>query len=121
MVNKIKNIALLQGVIIIYTISGIMSKKASENGDEPLRFLFFFAMEFVILGIYAVLWQQMIKRFEISVAYANRSMAILWSMVWAVFFFHDSITFNNIIGVLLVLTGTIILNADTQEGVEKDD
>lgn len=112
--SKLKNIILLQGVVVIYTFSGIMSKKASQNGDNPVKFLFFFAMEFVILAVYALLWQQMIKRFELSVAYANRSMAILWSMLWAVVFFGDTITWKNILGVLLVLLGTIIINTDTK-------
>jgi drug/metabolite transporter (DMT)-like permease len=76
-------------------------------------------MEFIVLGIYAVLWQQMIKRFDLSVAYANRSMAVVWSMIWAIVFFHDTITLNNIIGVCLVVVGTLIING---EGVPtKDD
>lgn len=121
MKQKIKNIILLQGVVILYTFSGIMSKNASSNRDNPIQFLFFFGMEFVILGIYALLWQQMIKRFELSVAYANRSMAILWSMLWAVIFFHDKITLNNIIGVLLVTLGTVIINTDTKNMEEGSD
>ena len=75
--TKIKNIILLQGVVVIYTLSGIMSKNASANGAYPVKFLTFFALEFLLLAVYAVLWQQMIKRFELSVAYANRSMAVL--------------------------------------------
>lgn len=121
MKQKIKNMLLLQGVVIIYTLSGIMSKNASANGDNPVRFLFFFGMEFVILGIYAILWQQMIKRFELSVAYANRSMAVLWSMLWAVLFFHDKITLSNIIGVLFVTLGTVIMNTDTKNIKESAD
>lgn len=121
MKQKIKNIILLQGVVIIYTFSGIMSKNASANRDNPVQFLFFFGMEFVILGIYALLWQQLIKRFELSVAYANRSMAILWSMLWAVIFFHDKITLKNIIGVLLVTLGTVIINTDTKNMEEDSD
>lgn len=113
--EKLKNIALMQGVIIIYTISSVMSKKASASSGDILRFLFFFGMEFVILGIYALLWQQMIKRFELSVAYANRSMAVFWSMIWAVVFFHDKITVQNVIGVLLVIIGNIIINSDQGE------
>ena len=113
-IHKIKNLSLLQGVIMIYTISGVMSKEASVSGDDLGRFLFFFGMEFVILGIYALLWQQMIKRFELSVAYANRSMAIVWSMVWAVIFFHDTITIQNIIGVVLVVAGTWIINTEVR-------
>lgn len=118
-VKRIKNIALLQGVIIIYTISSVMSKEASASKGNLLRFGFFFGMEFVVLGVYAVLWQQMIKRFELSVAYANRSMAVVWSMVWAVVFFHDAITVQNIIGVVLVVAGTLIINTDT-EGESND-
>lgn len=113
--DKIKNIAMLQGVVIIYTISGVMSKEASASGKDLLRFLFFFGLEFVLLGVYALLWQQMIKRFEISVAYANRSMAAVWSMVWAVVFFHDTITLQNIVGVVLVVAGIWIINTDTGE------
>lgn len=112
--RKIKNIALLQGVIIIYTISSVMSKAASASGDHLLRFFLFFGMEFVALGVYALLWQQMIKRFELSVAYANRSMAVVWSMVWAVIFFHDTITVQNVAGVVLVVIGIWIINTDTE-------
>ncbi len=91
-----------------------MSKEASASGGDVLRFLFFFGMEFVILGVYAILWQQMIKRFELSVAYANRSMAVVWSMVWAVVFFHDTITVQNVLGVVLVAAGTWIINTGTE-------
>lgn len=117
--KKVKNVILLQGVVIIYTISSVMSKEASASKGQLLRFFFFFGMEFVFLGIYAVLWQQMIKRFELSVAYANRSMAVLWSMVWAVIFFHDTITVKNIVGVLLVVAGTAIVNMDTKERADE--
>ena len=119
--KKLKNIILLQGVMIIYTFASVMSKKASENGDNPVRFLIFFALEFVVLALYALLWQQMIKRFELSVAYANRSMAILWSMLCAVVFFDDIVTGKNILGVLLVLLGTIIINTDTKDLEEAAD
>ena len=118
MLKKLKNILLLQGVVIIYTISSIMSKNASANRGNFMRFLFFFGMEFVVLGIYAMLWQQIIKRFELSIAYANRSMAVVWSMVWAVVFFHNEITINNIIGVFLVVAGTIVINFDEKEETE---
>ena len=92
-----------------------MSKNASASGDHLVKFLTFFGLEFVLLAVYAVLWQQMIKRFELSVAYANRSMAVLWSMLWAVLVFHDEITVKNIIGVLLVTVGTVIINTDVKD------
>lgn len=101
---------MLQGVVVLYTVSSVMSKAASGSRDSLARFLFFFGMEAVFLGIYALLWQQMIKRFELSVAYASRSMAVVWSMIWAAVFFHDTITARNILGVLLIVAGTLIID-----------
>lgn len=117
--DMIKNIIALQAIIVIYTVSGVMAKMISANKGEPVKALVFFGLEFLALAVYAVLWQQMLKHFELSVAYANRAMAILWSMIWAVIFFHEKITMRNIIGILLVLAGTIIVNMDA--GGEQND
>ena len=116
----LRNVLLLQVIIIIYTISSVMAKLASASTEEPFRMLLFLGLEFVVLAIYAVLWQQMIKRFELSVAYANRAMAILWSMIWAVVFFHEKITLRNILGVMLVFVGTMIVNIDAKGGKVDD-
>lgn len=112
---KWKNVLQLQAVVVIYTISSVMAKTASMHKDNKLLFLLFFGMEFVMLGVYAILWQQMIKRFELSVAYANRAMAILWSMIWAVIFFHDQITVRNLLGVAIVIAGIMLINTDKEE------
>lgn len=117
--KSIKNILLLQAVVIIYSISSVMAKFASIYSSNTVLFLLFFGLEFVLLAVYAVLWQQMIKKFELSVAYTNRAMAILWSMIWAVIFFHDEITVQNICGVLLVLAGIVVINTDKGDDIKK--
>lgn len=109
---SVKDILILQGVVIIYTLSGVAAKLASGNGVFSFRFIVFYGLEICILGIYALLWQQIIKRIDLSIAYANRSIALLWSMIWAAVFFHETITIQNIIGVLIVLVGTMIVNSD---------
>lgn len=109
---KIKNIVQLQLVVIIYTIASVMSKLSTQNKDS-IECILFLGLDFVFLGVYALLWQQMIKKFDLTVAYANRAMAIIWSMLWAVIFFHDSITIKNIIGVIIVLIGTLLVNMDS--------
>ena len=78
-----------------------------------MKFCLFYGIEIVILGVYALLWQQVIKRFELSVAYANRAMVIVWSMLWAALIFKEQLTVSNIAGILLVVTGTFIVNRDT--------
>lgn len=108
----IKNIIILQVIILIYTLSTVTAKFASQEEFLSLKFILFYGIEIFILGVYAILWQQIIKKFEISVAYANRAMSLLWSIVWAIVFFGEQITLKNVIGVIIVIIGTIIVNSD---------
>lgn len=112
--NLIKNILILQAIIGIYTLSTVTAKFASGNEFLSIGFIIFYGIEIFILGVYAILWQQIIKRFEISIAYANRAMALLWSILWAIVFFHETITIKNVIGVIIVIIGTIIVNKDDE-------
>ena len=116
--SSLKDIFLLQLVVMIYTFSTIISKFAAQaSKDSIFAFLLLYGAEIVVLGIYAVLWQQMIKRFELSVAYANRAGALLWSLLWAVLIFGEALTFKKILGALLVVLGTGIINGQ-KEGTD---
>jgi uncharacterized membrane protein len=111
----IRDILLLQLIVAIYTLSGVAGKFASGNSFLSWRFVLFYGAEICILGVYALLWQQIIKKFDLSVAYANRSIALLWSLIWAILFFHEKVTVQNMIGVLIVIAGTILVNIDDAE------
>lgn len=115
----IKDILMLQGIIILYSISSVVANLASKQETMSMGFLLFYGLEVVILGIYAILWQQAIKKFELSIAYANRAMVVLWSMVWAVLFFGNQITAGNMVGLALIIVGTIIINRE-EKGEIKD-
>ena len=103
-INKkklVKDIVFLQIIIAIYTLSTVTAKFASNEEFLSINFILFYGAEIIILGIYAILWQQIIKKFEISIAYANRAMGLLWSIIWAIVFFHETITIKNILKGLL--------------------
>ncbi len=117
--NKTKKISIamiiaLQVVVMFYTTSGIFAKLASGTGFMSLKFILFYGAEICVLGIYAILWQQIIKRVDLSIAYANRSIALIWSMLWAFLIFGEKITLQNIIGVIIVVVGTMIVNSDNE-------
>lgn len=117
-IKKYTSIMILQLIVAIYTMSGVAAKFASKNDFLSFKFILFYAVEIFILGVYAILWQQIIKKFDLSIAYANRSIALLWSMIWAVLFFNETVSIKNIVGVLIVIMGTIIVNSDEKK--EKD-
>ena len=112
---SIKNILVLQAVVVIYTLSSVVAKFATGQELFSFSFFLFYGLEIVILGVYAILWQQMIKRFDLSVAYANRAMALLWSAVWAIVLFRDTLALKQVIGIAFVVLGTVIVNSDQKQ------
>ena len=110
--NIIRNILILQAIIAVYTLSTVAAKFASGKEFLSIEFILLYGVEILILGIYAILWQQIIKKFQISIAYANRAMSLLWAILWAIVFFHEEVTIKNVIGVIIVIIGTIIVNKD---------
>jgi len=112
--TKLKEIFILQIVIAIYTLSTVFAKFASGQEFMSFKFILYYGLEMLILAVYAVVWQQLIKKFEISVAYANKAMGLLWSIVWAILIFNETITIKNVIGVVIVIVGTIIVNSEDE-------
>ena len=102
----------LQLAVCIYTTSGIAAKLASRYAFLSAGFILCYGIEILILGVYAILWQQIIKRFDLSVAYANRAFAIFWSMLWALIIFGERVTLKNIIGVVVIFAGIMLVNQD---------
>lgn len=101
----------LQGAVCLYTVSGIAAKFASHYAFLSWEFILCYGAEILVLGVYAIVWQQIIKRMDISIAYANRSLAIFWSMLWAWLLFEEQITLQNLIGVALIFIGTLVVNS----------
>lgn len=111
----IKDIILLQTVFFIYSINSIVAKLASEQESFSFMFIMYYGLELVILGIYALLWQQIIKKFELSVAYANKAVTLIWGMIWGTLLFKEQITLTKAAGILLVIAGIVILNGKKEE------
>ena len=110
--TKLSALFFLQLAVCLYTFSGIAAKFASSHPFFSLEFIFWFGLEFVFLVIYALAWQQIIKKIDISIAYSNRALAIFWSMLWAAFIFREQITLQNVCGVLIIAIGVWVVNSD---------
>ena len=104
-------LAVIQAAVCLYTVSGIAAKLASNHAFLSVGFILCYGMEIAVLGVYAIIWQQIIKRVDISIAYANRAMAIFWSMLWAFLLFKEQITAQNLLGVALIFVGTWVVNS----------
>ncbi len=110
--SKIKklDIVMLQFSVMVYSLSTVAGNMASKHDFLSPYYILFFGLDFFILGVYAILWQQIIKRFQLSIAYANKAMTLLWSMVWNFLIFSQGITVKKVIGVLIVMAGVVVMN-----------
>lgn len=106
----IKDYLLLQAAVFIYSVNTICAKMASGMPVLSAPFILWLALEVFVLGIYALIWQQSIRKIELSVGYANKALGLLWAMLWSVLLFHDSVTPGKIVGVALVIAGTFLMN-----------
>lgn len=115
------DILLLQSAVVVYSLSTVAANLASKYEFLSSRYILFFGLEFVILAAYALIWQQMIKRFQLSVAYANKALTLMWSMLWNFIIFSQVITPFKVVGVVLVVIGVMIMNTGAVKGEGEDD
>ena len=113
--KKIRVLLLLQFAIVIYSLANVAAKMASGYPFLSRQFVLIYALEILALGIYAVLWQQIIKRIDLSIAYISRAFTVFWLMLWAILIFKEKISVNNIIGVVFILAGVLAVNIDELE------
>lgn len=58
--------------------------------------------------MYAIGWQQIIKRIPLTLAFANKSVTVIWGLIWGVVFYHEQITTCKVIGAILIINGIIL-------------
>ena len=116
-----KDIVFLQIIVMIFSLTSVTAKFASMQDAFTSSFFLFYGAELAILAVYALLWQQAIKKFDISVAYANKAMVLLWGLLWGTVIFRDAVNAKEIAGVVLVIIGVIVINRGDNTGMERTD
>ena len=63
MQSKVKDYILLHTLLFLFSFCSIFSKLAASYEFLSLQFCLFYGISIMILGIYAILWQQILKKF----------------------------------------------------------
>lgn len=113
---KIKYFVILHIELIILSLSGVCSKMASKQQFMSKEFILYYGLVILNLAVYAIVWQQIIKKLPLNTAYANKAIMVVWGMLWGVIFFHEKITWNMIVGGIVVIIGVItVVMADEND------
>lgn len=101
--------------VLLLSFSGVFSKLAAGQKFLSPKFIVFYGCEIVILGIYALGWQQVIKYLPMTTAGANKSVGMVWTILWGLILFDEKLTPGKIIGALLVLGGSVLFASDDKK------
>lgn len=107
--KKINKYIYLHFLLFLLSFCGVFSKLASQNEFMTIRFCLFYGLSILILGIYAILWQQILKKFALTTAFINKAITIVWGIIWGVVFFKEKITYTMIIGAVIVFIGVSLV------------
>lgn len=107
--DKIKKYLVLHLILFLYSLGGIFLKLASMQEFLSRNFILYYGIVIGNLAFYAFVWQRILSKMPLNIAYANKAVIIIWGMLWGVIFFNETITANMIIGSAIVLLGVILV------------
>jgi len=107
----------LHALLALYSLCSICGKLAAGFEFMSPGFILCYGSMILVLGLYAIGWQQVIKRMPLTSAYANKAVTIVWGIVWGVLLFHEAVTPAKLMGAAVVLAGVVLFSiADGEEG-----
>ena len=117
--SKVKTLILLHGILAVYSTSTIFSKLAAGQKFLSMKFCLYYGLIILLLGFYAIGWQQIIKRMPLTAAFANKAVTVVWGIIWGFVFFKEPITPGKVVGAILVIVGIVMYAlADKEAGHE---
>lgn len=99
---------LLHLTLLLYAVGSVFAKYAGLSNDF-WKTILFLALEFAMLGAYALLWQLILKNTPLTTAYANRAICVVWSYLFGFLLFGETLTLGKGIGIILVIVGILVL------------
>ena len=95
-------------IFLFGAFSGVFSKFASQYEAMSFPYMAFLTASVLVLGVYAILWQQIIKRMPVSDAYMLRGMTGFIGLALAYIIFSEPITMCNVIGTAVTIFGIVL-------------
>ena len=81
---------------------------ASKQEMLSWPYLLWIAGAIGVMGVYALLWQQVIARMTLSTAYMFKGTSLIFVLMFSVLLFGESITLNNVIGAVIIIIGIVL-------------
>ncbi len=107
--NSFINILILNVIMAVYSFLGFFSKLAASESFLSAKFMLFYGIVLAGLFLYAIVWQQLLKRIPLITAYTNKAVTVIWGIVWGYICFGEAITVKKVIGAFVIIAGVLIV------------
>ena len=110
--GRARTLLALHILLLLYSSSGVLSKSAALRPPMSFGFVALYAGMLAVLFVYAIGWQQVIKRLPLTLAFANKAIYVVWGIVWGVLLFGERLTPGMVAGAVLVMAGIVLFSTD---------
>lgn len=107
-VNNYLKYGSLIGINLLYACVSIFTKFASQQEMMSPKYLLGLGGAICVMGLYAIFWQQILRRIEISTAYMFKGTSLIFVMLLAALLFGETITWTNILGAIIIILGIVL-------------
>lgn len=111
--SKKRNVFLL--VVVAILLESLTSPFLKLGGRYPFlsaKYILWFAAAVIILAFYAVCWQLVLERIPLTTAYLRKGISYILVFVWAKVIFGESISLQQIIGMMVIVMGMVVSISD---------
>lgn len=111
--NETATFIMLQLLVFVYSLISVLTKLTAvhlrEDGLFSLPVLAGFGGAGAALFAYAFFWQKILKKVNLTTAYANKATGLLWTLVWAALLFREPVSLRNVIGLAVICAGVFLV------------
>ena len=119
--KKARYLIILHIILALFSISGIFSKLAAGEEMLSAKWIVYYGAVLAFLFVYAIAWQQIIKKMPIVTAYANKAVMVIWGIIWGFVFFSEVITIQKIIGAIIITAGVYLVVTGDEYTEDRED
>lgn len=117
----VKPLIFLHILLAVYSLGGISSKLAGQQEFLSFKFCLYYGIVLFVLFLYALLWQQVLKKLPLVTAFANKAIIVIWGIIWGAIFFEEVVTLSKVIGAVIIIVGVyLVVSSDEQKEAEEE-
>ena len=118
MKSKSLSFILMHSGFLLYALYPVLGKIASRHDFLSIDFCIIYFIIFLLLFLYAIIWQQVLKSFRLPVAICNKASTIIWGMILSRIIFSEEITARKICGAIIIFCGILLLSIADRKQAE---